>query len=557
MRRSNNTTGREIIHTLLVVGLSLSLSTSNVFAQALTQTRTGPSANLENLNDADKKLSESYVHDGLSQRTYLEQCGASDELKRACQGMDVDPKIVGIRASMIQAMSKAYTMVIGAGGGGGLEMNKPEAGANATGGENTAAGGDAPGGTDAANSGSKEKQDNTDYCKYVAAGTEAIALVQQQVAQQNLNSIPANGDTAQKELLYKAARSHGERAQQSKIQFGGWGATTVCYGAMMARPAVSKSAWQNWLKLGASGLMTAFYHKLYTEHEKYEKKVKEIADMLPGKGDCNPITEKHCYCAQPETKFDPTHCAAQIHKKKIAENSYRVACLDENLKTDTACKCAETDTCYDKVLSSQIDAMGLNNYIKAGVAPFQSMAKGELKGGTLNTGSTSQSAMARRALEQAAPHLPRSTVSLTEAQKEDAKEMQAMGLPAAMAAQLAGLPMTAEAQKNMSRFENGDVPMGNVPTFSGFNTGSKNNVINYGGASGMNNRRTASSNNSNPFNKLQKGQGSGRSGETINYGSYAEKAQKTAEINKGDNRLIFEIISRRYQVSGWKRLDIE
>ena len=39
--------------------------------------------------------------------------------------------------------------------------------------------------------------------------------------------------------------------------------------------------------------------------------------------------------------------------------------------------------------------------------------------------------------------------------------------------------------------------------------------------------------------------------------SYAEKAQQSAQISQRPEKNIFQIISRRYQISGWKNVEMK
>ncbi len=301
-----------------------------------------------NFTDDEKEIVDNYLHEGYIQRSYDEKCKENTETYKACLGQDVDPKFLGMKSSMVKALSKAYSMIIVAGAGGDLETTKDNE--NLTSDKN---------GEAEATSGKKEEEvDNTDYCKYIAAGTEAVTLVQTQMSQSDLNKLPTNQETFQKDQLYKAAENHNNRAKTAKIQTGGWGATTACYGAMIARPGISATSWSNLLKLGAAGLLTTFFYNEIGAHEKYRDKVKEIADGLPGKGDCNPVTQIDCYCAQEETKNDPKYCMGPT-ANYVMEKDLPTVCLDDSLEADPSCRCLSTNSCYDKMFEENIAALNL------------------------------------------------------------------------------------------------------------------------------------------------------------------------------------------------------
>lgn len=541
--------------TLFMLGLVLRPIGLNA-ESALGHTLGGPEANTENLSDQDKYTSETYVHDGLTRRMIEDACGKDDTLKKACAGADVDPEFMGISGNMFKALSKAYTMVVGAGGLGELEGPSADAGKGA---ETAGSTGNNAQGAD--NAKGKEEKGQEDYCKYIAVGTEAVSMVQQAAAQQSLNATPIdnpnNVGNAQKEALYRASRSHKERSNNAKIQTYGWGTSTVCYGAMMVMPSVSATSWKNWLKLGSSALMTAFFKSQVDGHKKYADQVKQIADTLPDPGDCNPVTERNCYCAQEETQYDPNYCQKEIHKKIVADNSYKISCIDDKAEADTDCSCRDTDTCLDKTFVNYVKGLGFNETMNKGVVtPLSKFAKGELVGGKLNTSDINQAAMAKKTLDQLKDKIPNDSVSLNKDQLAEAKAIQSLGIPAALARKMASMPYTAEAKKFGDKLAKGGLGGGSFGQGAG--TGYRNSsgsVLTFQGGTG--NRKSGRSTSSNIDYKkfLPKKGKSASNGQVLDF---AKEAEAKAQIHhKGDNRNIFQIISRRYQVTGWNKLGYE
>ena len=111
----------------LIICLSLLLST-NIYSQAITNTKYGDN-DPTNLTDQDKDLSENFIHDGRVQRIYEEECTKDGETEEACLGEKADPKVLGMKSSMIGMLAKAYTMIIGMGGVGGELDSAVEEGA--------------------------------------------------------------------------------------------------------------------------------------------------------------------------------------------------------------------------------------------------------------------------------------------------------------------------------------------------------------------------------------------------------------------------------------------
>jgi hypothetical protein len=319
---------------------------------------------------------------------------------------------------------------------------------------------------------------------------------------------------------------------------------------MMVRPSVSKSAWQNWLKIGSSAFLTAFFKKQIDVHEKYQIKVKAIADNLPGVGDCNPITENDCYCAQPETMNDPKHCLPQIRQRVIARESFQVSCLDKKLKADPKCACLENDNCYDRKVSQQIKGLNFGEGFVDGINSFVKLSKGELENGKLSSDQLKSFAAANKSLKKVAGLIPKENIRLNSTQEREAKAIESLGIPRQLARKMASTPLDSKAKKNLALFKNS--PVYNKGYASSYNRRNKRSrVLRFGGGRGLRQNKSIKRNTSNRFNKGRK---TASGGKVL---KFAKRAQKKAQISKHTGRPLWEIISRRYQVSGWKRLDFE
>lgn len=490
----------------------------------------------EALTDQQKVMSESYVHEGLSQRKKEELCEGNED---ACSGEtasvfgETEDQIVG-------ALAKAYAMVIGTGDGkvemgpGAEEMKKAQEAGKET----------------------AENREVNDYCKYIAVAGEAVGTVKQQMDQKNLDDAPVNADTAQKELLYKAARSHGTRAETAKIQTYSWGGTATCYVGMIAYSAYTGGAGSAGttakdlgLKLGASVVLAGFYGKLIGEHEDYEKKVNDIADQMPGKGECNPINQLNCYCAQPETEYDPQYCVPGLHEKELQTGDVRITCIDQQMKSDPQCLCAESGSCLDKKFVTDLSGLGLgSNFVKTNADTMAGLTNGRVLAGNVAEAELGRGAKAAKdALKKVTKSMR--PVSLTAEQKKEADIFGKFGIPMNVASKLAAMPVTPKVKQAEAKIRNLAASAGKGKTKV---AGKKKGGVMYFGGQGTGNKKKATKKKFNPFaqfNKKKKGESS--SSDVLRF---AQQAEADAQITQDKGRSIFEIISRRYQVSGQRRL---
>lgn len=516
---------------------------------------TGVERDTTNLTDAEKVLSENFIHDGMANRIVKEECEGDNAL--LCRGQDPST-----RSMMIQALARAYSMVIGMAGGklkprGGGE-GAAEGGAQS--GEGSSASGqegqNAEGGDSTAENGgdgeSGEEKEMNDYCRFVAIGTETFATFQQQFAQAGLTNMPTNADTQQRDTLLKAAISHEERAKQAKTQTIGWGATAACYWSMIAFAQVD---WQLGLKIGGSTLLAGFFHSEIKRHEGYADKIRGIADMLPGKGDCNPVTERLCYCAQPETMNDPTHCINEMRQNHLNKNAYMtMTCLDNRLQTDPACRCLETESCFDKKIENDLRGIGFGNLEMQGIRPIQEMSRGSLSAGTLNNASRNIGALNNR-LDRS-PEIKKLLDSkpLSGSQNEDYKKLISAGLSPNVARLMALQPNVPGSDKNLGLFSgSGDFNTAGYTNNSAARRGSSDGSMYFSGGYGLQYAPPTDSNEViNPFDKLkQNAEGERGPGNVL---EFAERAERSAQITTRPDTLIFDIISHRYRQSAWNRL---
>lgn len=529
---------------LIYIILGVLFATS-VSAQIVGVRRGGQHNNPENLNDKDKYVSENYIHEGKLEREKQEACGRGEDtedkdLQKLCAGMDVGNQNV-------KMIAKAFGMIVGMlpGDGAFKEGVKNPDGTKKMTGE----------GEDA----KQEEKEKKDYCRYIAVGTEMVAQFQQQATQTEMSSIPIKKETAQKESLERAARSHEARGKNAEYQTVGWGATTVCYGYMAASSLISGGSvgMMGWVKVGMAGLMTGFYYSEAEKHKGAAEKVRNIAKELGGKGDCNPVTEKNCYCSEPTTMNDVSVCMPQIRKRQIAANSVQVACMDNKMNPDPQCNCVTTDTCYDKEFVNNINGLNFGDGFNKGVTgPLRKIARGELAQGNVSGSATRQAALAKQAMRKIKPI--GFNGNLNKSQMEEAVALKKMGLPASVAGKVASMKVSPNSLRGV-RSRLGNVKYASYGKNAYGKRNSRSKVLTFGGSgSGLQGNKRRRGSSGTDFNKfLKRGKKKGPKGGKVL--TFRDKASRSgsAQISKDTSRSVFDIVSRRYMISGLRRLELD
>lgn len=502
-----------------------------------------------NLTDQDKQLSENYVHQGKANAIIEADCAG--DMATVCQGNVGDHKFMGMNPAMVKAIAQAYALF-----GSMADIGSVHKGKSAS--KDSAKEADA-GADTAGKDGAKEpekKEKANDYCKYIPTATEGIATAVQATTTNELKAEEVgNGDTAQKDALLKAAKSHDSRAKMAQIQAAGWFGGGACYavGAATGKFATDKNLV---IKIGAAALLGSFYQSEVSANKEYAEKTREIAEKLPGKGDCNPITDKLCYCSQPSTENDPTYCLPGLHKKAIGLGSYRIACTTDKLQLDPTCSCEASNSCFEKFLENQ-GAYDLQLGFGSSISPFssiRSLGRGELVGGTVNSKSYDQtSAIAKRALKELASKLPVNGQPLTPAQKALADAFLSRGIPSNVAAFMAqGQVSQAELNSATARLGGAGNRMASVAPLN------RNSVIvEFSGGNGFGFKGNAKK-AANEFAGLKPGAKGSVSPKIMEFAQKAEEqARNSGQIRGQNDRPLFEIISLRYQISGRKLLEVD
>jgi hypothetical protein len=497
-----------------------------------------------NLTDQDKQLSENYVDQGAANRILKEKCVG--EMQQACAGSEVDHKIMGMSPGLMKAAAQAYAS-FGAMSDSILPLSKPTAkvgdpktgdakvGDTAKAPETKVADAKTPDAkTGDAKTDASSKDKPTDYCKYIPAATEALSVY----AQKNTVN---GGETSQKEALLKAAKSHDGRAEQAQIQAVGWYGGAACYAANAAYGNFATDT-SLIVKLGAATLLGTFYQAEVAANKDYAQKTRDIANSLPSKGDCNPVTQNDCYCAEPENENNPTYCKAQIAKKAA-------------MQLDPSCACEKTNNCFDKFLENSGAAelqigMGYSN------SPFKSIASlahGKLEASTLSSQAyAGTAAIAKKALNDLASKVQGNNNPLTLAQKSVADAIASKGIPANIARLMAqNSPPQSAIDKSMAKVEGfGNYQVANYAA-------GRSNIVDFSGGDGLGiggKKGDKKGSAADDFLGKLNPKAAASNSKIL---EFAQKAQAQAsQITKSD-KPIFEIISIRYQTSGRRLLQLD
>jgi hypothetical protein len=525
------------------------LITASSYLNALDKLKPGelPAKSDFDITDQERHDSQNFVHEGLSQRQMLEAC---EKLKdaSACQG-NGKTQFLGVDSTIVQALAKAYSQfagVLAATKSAGEEKDGESSGEEGEGDEG-AEGADAEEGKK--DDDKKDKEEGNDYCVYIPMVGEQVGAMMQQNGQQEIEKATESVAHPQKDQLYKASRSHGLRADTAEMQGMVWGATTACYVATMFTGKVGP---KSILKISAAGFLTFFWISEAKQQEDYSDKVRKIADELPGVGDCNPITEPNCYCAQPETEYDPKYCLEPLRQKHAKKTEFQVPCTTAALESDPKCVCVGLDNCLDNRLFTNIGAPGMVSFgaTNSG-SDVKNLFRGVISSSSLNTGTSNQAARTSKILNSIKDKVGDKS-GLSKSQLAQSSYMEKLGTPSFIARQLATGSVNSYGQKKARLYASA------APS-SGFRQGvagklkKRSNVMRFSGASKIGGKKQVQK-RSNNFNPYKKKKVSHNKQDVL---SFSNKAQNAADITRKNQRTLLEIISRRYRISGRRRLGLE
>ncbi len=562
---------------LLTIFLIFSLSFI-VFAQDTAPTNADISSG--NLSDQDRQLLN-YEHSGYLQRDmnekFKEECEAQGKSDKACEDIKFGreatsgKKFLGLSPGMIGALSKAYTMIIGVSGLGSKIITNPDGEWNVSRFAKKDKADNSPTESSSQTENIEQKSATTDqsetedlveetaekekkeekqedYCRYIAMGTETIATFMQTKENELIQSIPVNDRTAQVDMLYQQKNAHLSRARSVNTQVIGWGASAACYTAVMLGPA-SPTSVTNWLKLGASTLLWRYYSWEKKTHKNAAKTVQAVIDKLGSKGECNPINDRGCYCAQPETQNDQRFCLPQLREGGVA-GTYQVSCLTGNLKNDPTCACATTNTCLDKRIKTSLANIHVPKSLAGNISPFFEVTKGISRPGAneydIDSGSNKLFANASKILRDNATKLGLPNKELSKKQIEEALALSQF-LPNSAAKKFASAKSPKGTRKFSKKFK--ARPNSYTSTPGKISNQFQDPKIRLRGGQALSPKSPKRNGRYN-----SKRVSSGGSQKVLRF---ATKATKSAQIYKDKSLNIFDVVSNRYRRTAKKRLEVK
>lgn len=556
-------------------------------ATSLAQSRTGSgpggrvmpsgSQNLENMNltDHERYMVDHHYDHNYHNEQLEEICadfiendrgtgigrGGSDYLQAACEGREHQ----ATREVMIRSLSQMYSLVMGLGIlGSDIQLRQPgrgeEEAAEVAGEAAEEAAEEAT--SEVASEASEERESRPDYCRYIAMATEVGAMAFQSLGQQNIVDIASTQETQQKGQLYQVAMAHDRRADAAMIQSIGWGATTACYIAQFLVPPGAAGNLSNIARLAASGIFATFWINEVVVQKNRANTIRKIADALPGKGACNPVTDRLCFCSRPENRYNTDYCVPEDFMARALEGpGVPSSCINDQLQEDPHCQCLNNDSCFDTVMEYRFDglnfAMGPNspagqiNALTRGRAP---VGPG-FDEGQIRQGMQAIRNRADRIIDENLSNLrPRREMSDNENQM--AEEFHSLGMPPRLAAAFAQVPFDEKGLERAQALFSGSA---NTPS-SAISQGRSSDQLGMSGGHGMDNSRRSSSSgsSSNPFAQfMQQDSGGGNEQDRVLEFRGRAAASQSAQISNRPEHSVFDIISRRYRTSAYRRLDID
>ena len=487
--------------------------------------------------------SQNYIHQGIAQKEYKELCQSEDnKFSDICTEDQYAFDKGGFKTLevLLPALTKAYALVSGMSGGGKFTAKSMDEKGNQL---FTKEGKDVPKGTEGATEKTEQK---TDYCSYISMVSEAASTaymtLRNEKTQSNYES--EKPEARQAGAFYATADNQKDMAKAADIQFYVWTGTAGCY-AVYASQAQFRGDWKVYAKLGASTFIAYYYKKKADAHKERAKILTEMAKKLPQAGDCNPFTQRACFCNEESSyTVDPTnfnkYCMPAILAARNQANDAYV-CADQNAKVDATCECKKTNTCIDRRLVAAGVDLGLGaTLMKNPISSLKHLTDGYGSAG-INAASAKNLALAKSALKN---FKPTESITLSDAEKGLAKDYISAGIPKAAAMYLSKSRTPSNAALPSSLTSVGS-SLGS-PKGSSAQKLEKLNDVNFKTG---NSTRTKSSSANNPFDRFNKKSSTNKA--SIIVDEYEEKALREAEILKDESQGIFDVISTRYKKRAW------
>lgn len=515
---------------LLVPTLVLGQSVDSASSGSLDSAFSKPT----DLTDSQMEAAKNFQHQGIKDRVIKEGCEKIDK----CQDNEGFP---------IEAMiGKAYALMGMISGGGGMpsltsKAQKTEMDAFKK-----------------ANPGQKVPKDavkaegQTDYCAMGAMAWEAVGGMIQNSLQQKAQSKTQQVNDPQLQTLVNLKETHKARKTTATWQAGVYGTVTTCYVAMLA---MGKAAMDTKLaiKMGGAAALAVLYLKKADKHKNAANKVQAVIDSIPKAGDCNPYTGTACFCAEKTSKdLYPSEYQeiCILNNGNAATPKVALGCgalKDGKVTYDKECTCKQTNTCLKTNIKGMNASIGFgSNLMNETNKMFDMIGSGDFEEGKLREYAVSGAALAAKVKSKDGVALP--TPNLTDEQKKMADALKDV-MPAALANVAAasnsgysgGIQDSAgSSSANVSKLPKEMKEKLADAISGGYRTGGG------GGSEGVGEMEELTL-------PGMPGSEEARGGTQVL--SFADQAVSKADVNNTPSTPIFDIISNRYQKSGWKKLE--
>lgn len=495
-------------------------------------------SNPTNFTDEQMNRAKDFVHQGIKDRVIQEKCKAANGCKDEGEGFPLE-KIIGAAYTAMGMMSMM--------GGDFMSLKRPptdeQIQAAKVKNENL------PKGSEEVK---PEQDDQKDYCAMAAMAYETIGGVIQQSLQKKADNSESAGD-AQLQALKNLHETHKARAKTARYQSYVYGIVTTCYVTMLATGNVTANA-SFIIKMGGAAALTGLYISKSNKHKKAAGKVGDVIASLDWAGKkCNPWTKTKCFCSEVTSKTvypNEYQEVCLLNKGNFETPKVALGCVnsaDGKLTYDKECKCKASNSCVKNPLIPFTPQYGLGaNLMTEANKTFDMLNSGLYDEGLLDRATLKQAALASNIKFKKSNKIK--SPSLNEEQKIIASQLEKY-----MPKNFAGI-VAASKPSNLSKMRE---PALNSVAISKISPEIKKKLgqaikVNYAQRSRRGNSRNDGPDFVMPKFNLGKDKELEVDSDTL---TFAEKATKNAEITKSPSTPIFDLITHRYRVSGWKRLE--
>lgn len=408
----------------------------------------------------------------------------------------------------------------------------------------------------------KEKKEEEDWCSKIPMATELISGATQIFKEANIEERKLDeGSDLQRNSLYALKDTHLQRSKTAQIQAAGWLATSACYVGYITKGFVTGYPVNaaTYLKLGASGFLGTFYQIKVKKHKTYANEIDSLIAELPTKGECNPHTDTHCFCAEMTSmQVDPAnykkYCVPEVYQNTGVLDP--MSCVDKDMNIDNNCDCKKSQSCISHQMT-RTNPIGLNIGTAAvgdALKDMHALNRGDYASANLaNSASAKNAHRIKNTLKKGSSKFNNSPTNTKD--KDLVRSIMSAGVPASIAKKLANSKDNAlSLQMSRATAASLDRKKG-----SGLKSAISNGSLKFSNSK-FKNPSGKKNSNYNPLSILNKRRGSNNAGqakvEVLNFGNEANAAMNAAEISRNSSQNIFDIISNRYTTSAWRKFDV-